>query len=186
MPLRKQIATLPIIALALVAPLRVCMAQATLEDCMRWTVESHESLTQKFKAGDTNLPLLKISSVHGYLVGCSVDKSNRVSYGSYHPGFHNSTHWGEEPLSENNRRLMNECLNRLPASTNAAIPLMKQFHISGVRSNQWFHVVYRTDNLPPQVDKLHQVINAPFKDRPAIHGKPSAPRHYGKSVAPIR
>ncbi len=139
-------------------------------------IRNHEILIQRFKAGETNLPLLRLSTLQGPLWTCVVQKSGK-SISAESNGISNSTDWGRPPLSATNLQRLVEAMNVLPAKNESSIPLKRQIHVSGMRSNDWFHFVYDVDDLPIEVYAVFEIVGHPFpkKIKPADNVKSGSP-----------
>jgi hypothetical protein len=126
-------------------------------------IQWHESLANRFKAGETNVPLLRVDSLEWPICGGSVDEHGKVTAGSYNRISNASS---SHVLNSTNLMMLVKTINTLPASAKEPIPLHRQIHASGVRSNQCFHFVYDTENLPKEVEKLYKILGPPFKTTP--------------------
>src|SRR5262245_20686449 len=133
-------------------------------------VKRHEDEAARFKSGDTNVPMLTMHWFKGCtiwpgeseqvctLLGCKVDKSGvvrQVSEGFFR--ISNSIGTGVSTLSSTILQALTETCNRLPSPPAAALPVLRQILISGVRSNQWFYAVYDRANIPTEVSKLFEL-----------------------------
>ncbi len=134
-------------------------------------VHYHENLPSRFKAGDTNVPLLRVDSLKGPVCTCNIEKNGRVITSGSN-GISNWTDWNRPLLTATNLQALNEAINRLPPSTTGTIPLRRQIHVSGIRSNECFHAVYDVDDLPGEVCKVLKIIGAPFSAMVTSPGVP--------------
>ena len=126
------------------------------------TIKFHEALAARFKSGETNLPLVLVDSLGPTLYFWSVERTGAVIAGFYN-GVSNAG-GNRPPLSPTNLQAVAETLNRLPASAVQSLPLKKQLHISGIRSNGWFHVVYDLDNPPEEAERLSRLVGARYRN----------------------
>jgi hypothetical protein len=129
--------------------------QGTLSATPPMLIELHERFADRFKAGDTNVPLLLMNWFAAWNYGCSVEKSGQVRFG----GSGGLSNWGSPraSLSETNLRSLIETINHLPPPSDESLPYPRQIVISGIRSNQWFHGVYDRAKVPEQVEKLFEM-----------------------------
>jgi hypothetical protein len=132
-------------------------------------IKGHASLAARFKAGDTNVPLLSMTWFSGGSSFCSVERSGKVISG--HSGFYNSGRI-TGPLDATNRHLLIETMNRLPPPPNELLPDRRQILVSGIRSNKWFHAVYDRANIPEPVSKLYAITGAQIE---AVTIPPASP-----------
>ena len=115
-----------------------------------------EDLGNKFKGGDTNLPLLRLDSF-APLQSRVVDKSGIYAYGWYN-GISSTSNHGGDVLDATNLLSLAEILNTLPPSAPGPVPILRQLVVSGIRSNQWFRLMYSLDNLPEEVRKIEEIL----------------------------
>ncbi len=136
-------------------------------------VRYHENLAQRFKAGDTNLPLVRLNSFRWPLSTCSIDKSGIPLVFSSN-GISNQLGRPGPAITGTNFEMLVKAINSLPSPSAAEIPLRRQLHISGSRSNGWFHYVYDLDNLPNEVRRLLVMLDPPFRGlgAPPARAKP--------------
>jgi hypothetical protein len=137
------------------------------------TIHFHEMLSTRFKAGDTNVPILRMDSFRGgasYF--CSVEASGKIFSGFSGP-VSNSTDWNRSPLTGTNISNVIAILVKLPTSPTEPIPLNKQMHVSGVRSNQYFHFVYDNQKPPAEVRDLCRILGVTMQMAPEIEKKPA-------------
>src|SRR5947208_9506544 len=78
------------------------------------SIRFHESLCNRFHAGDTNVPLLRLDSFEGPLKGGSVTKAGKLSSGWYN-GISNPGSW--RTLTTTNLMLLVEAMDALPPSS---------------------------------------------------------------------
>jgi hypothetical protein len=135
------------------------------------SVRAHEELYSQFKAGDTNLPLLRVDVFHGMPQTGLARKDGRLF--SYQEGSISNHGWSRTLGPTGLARLI-EVMDALPPSSTGPIPLDRQIHISGMRSNQWFHVVYDIDACPKGVAEICKTFGAPFDRHPAFSGPQSS------------
>jgi hypothetical protein len=125
-------------------------------------IKYHETLSAHFRAGETNLPLLRMDSFEPPVCACEIERSGKLTV----HGSSAFSHWTDSkrpPLSGTNLLLLLQVVNALPPSAAGPIPLKQQVHVSGMRSNQWFHGVYNAQRLPSDIVMLYKLIGPPFK-----------------------
>lgn len=123
----------------------------------------HTRFASKFKAGDTNAPLLAMDwfSEHGVYF-CRVSQSGNVRSArdvghAIQGGSGISSRFS---LDSTNRPLLEAAISALPASSSKSLPQERQILVSGIRSNQWFSRVYDRANVPPEVESLYELTGA--------------------------
>ncbi len=115
---------------------------------MEWYALRHlDELSERFKAGDTNVPLLGVELFKGFIVS----RSGKLSCGWSGPV---SNTGSSRMLASTNLALFVEAINSLPPHTNSPTKLNGQLHVCGIRSNQWFHLVYDLNDCPEEVKRL--------------------------------
>ncbi len=155
---------------------RSALPEITLFFCLVWasvtaqnipglmesnSISFHESLCARYRAGDTNLPLLRLDSFEGPLKGGSVTKDGKLASGWYN-GISNPSSW--RTLNNTNLTLLKEALEALPASNTNVLALRRQVHISGARSNGYYHSVYDLNDCPKEVRRLFELFGWPFSN----------------------
>lgn len=125
------------------------------------SINFHEDLCKRFKAGDTNVPLLKLDSFEGPLKGGSLSREGKIASGWYN-GISNPGSW--RSLDKTNLVLVIKAIDALPPAHNEPLPLKRQLHISGIRSNQCFHAIYDLNECPKEVGKLLDLFGWPFEN----------------------
>ena len=123
-------------------------------------IAEHELLNTRFRAGDTNSPALVMDwySRGGHM--CRVERSGKVL--SAFSGFSSFTTPNKGQLDSTNQLLLAQAIDVLPQSK-APVTAERQIHVSGIRSNQWFHFVYDRGRIPKEVRKLYEITGAPIK-----------------------
>ena len=115
-------------------------------------------LAARFKAGDTNTPLLTLGwfshGVHFCRVQPSAEAISAVDVGHAIQGGRRVS------LDERARQLLLQSINSLPPPPGKSPPVYRQVVVSGIRSNQWFQGVYDRADVPPEVEKLFQITGA--------------------------
>jgi hypothetical protein len=134
-------------------------------------VQAHETLNSQFKSGDTNVPLLRLDVFQGMPQTGFARKDGRLF--SYAEGSISNHGWSRTLGATDLARLI-EVINALPPSSKEPIPLDSQIHISGVRSNQWFHVVYDINTYPKEAAEICRTFGAPFDRHSAFSGSQSS------------
>lgn len=137
-------------------------------------VQWHEGFAGRFKAGDTNVPMLAMSWYAGGTEFCTVERSGKVV--TLFLGFSAAGSPGHL-LDTTNRLLLTETINTLPSQPNVSVPPGSQILVSGIRSNQWFRFAYDRSDVPKEVRKLYEITGARLDE---------AQKPQGKSVAPIK
>jgi hypothetical protein len=128
-------------------------------------IKHHEELARRFKAGDTNVPVLATTWYGNAVEGCSVYKSGKVLSG-WSGGLSNASSPNKGPLDNTNQLLLIETINSLPPPPKLTLSHEHQIVISGVRSNHWFRRIYDRANIPKEVEKLYEITGAPLKRLP--------------------
>ncbi len=131
------------------------------------SVQAHEALYSRFKAGDTNLPLLRVDVFQGLPQTGFAGKDGKLW--SYQCGSISNHGWSRT-LGPTELALLIKVVNALPPPSKEPIPLDRQIHISGVRSNQWFHFVYDIQAFPREVEEICKTFGSPFDRHPAFSG----------------
>ena len=124
-------------------------------------LKSQEDFVRQLKPGDTNAPLLLLDSFEGPIRTFSVRKSGKTSASSSN-GISRSTEWDRPPITSTNLQILMAAINGLPASEEHTIPLRRQLHILALRTNEWCHLVYDSDNFPKEVRGVLLIIGPPF------------------------
>lgn len=135
------------------------LAQMDPVSSQRRSLTNHETFCARFKAGDTNLPLLRIDILEWPLRGASVSKEGKIA-GGWHSGISNSRVDGT--LAGTNFELLVKAIIALPPSGKESIPLDRQMHVSVVRSNECSHLVYDVKRRPKEVEALCDILGWPF------------------------
>jgi hypothetical protein len=134
--------------------------------CQTNAVQAHEKLYDQFKSGDTNVPLLRVDVFQGLLRHGIARKDGYLA--SFSDG-QISSHVVPRTLGPTDFARFIEANNALPPSSKGPVPLDSQIHISGLRSNQWFHVIYDIRDYPKQVLEVLRPFDSPwFKAHPAF------------------
>jgi hypothetical protein len=126
------------------------------------SIKFHEDLCARFKAADTNVPLLVLDSFEGPLKNGSVSREGKLRSGWYN-GISNPAHW--DTLTTNRLALLVQAMDALPTSCTNSLPLKRQAHVSGIRSNGCFHFVYDLGDCPKEVKNLFDLFGWPFADQ---------------------
>ncbi len=142
------------------------LGQAIPSWCQTNAVQYHEKLQDQFKSGDTNVPLLMVTVFQGLPHYGFARKDGHLF--SFSDG-QISNHAQGRTMGPTDIARFIEAINALPPSSKAAVPLDSQMHISGMRSNQWFHVVYDIRSYPTQVLQILRPFDSPlFQEHPAF------------------
>ena len=137
-------------------------------------VQAQKSLGDRFRSGDTNVPLLRLDSFQGPIRSCSIERSGKIISSSSN-GISNSTDWNRPALTTTNLQRLVEVMNGLSSAPKGSIPLRRQIHLSGMRSNEWFYFVYDADNLPNAMHGILEIIGPPYAMKTTqIEGSQSA------------
>jgi len=123
------------------------------------TIKWHDELASRFKAGDTNVPLLSMAWFFSGVWFCNVDQAGGVSAG-LDTGHSIRGGLGKVPLNETNRALIVQLINSLPPPPSQLVPDERKIVLSGIRSNQWFQNIYDRANVPKEVEQLYEITGS--------------------------
>lgn len=161
--MRKQLTFNPFswLILCAILPTASLLEAQTCWDCLiRETIDRHAKMGERYKAGDTNLPVIQIDTFYS-LCGRSLSKDRKVFYGCYN-GISNWGNHGNESISQTNFTRILVCINQLPTPSSKVIATNRQVHVSCERSNKWVHFVYDLDDPPNELTRIHELMHVPF------------------------
>ncbi len=139
-------------------------------------IRLHENLSTRFKAGDTNVPLLRIDSFGSTIDFCSVDRSGKVITG-FCNRVSNSTDWNKPPLNATNLTMLIQAMNTLPASAKESLPLHRQVTTSAAYAVTSAFTSFTTPRtLQTKPEELCGIAGASFMGAPKAKGKAVTPK----------
>ncbi len=136
-------------------------------------VQAQEALYTRFKSGDTNMEIFRLDvfqDIPQWGV-CFKDGSLFSVQMCDMFGYHG--HRQEADPARLTRLI--KVINALPPSSKEKIPMERQIHISGIRSNQWFHFVYDIGAYPKEIAEICRAFGKPFTSRPPFDGSQAFP-----------
>jgi WD40 repeat protein len=121
-------------------------------------LQQHHDWSERFKAGDTNTPLLLIEWFlsPNYVQSVRVTKTGMASLGDYGEGGFGSGR-GAAQLDSDLLSLITKTMDELPPAPPLP-PQSRWLLVSGIRSNQWFTVLYDRADIPVLTENLCKLV----------------------------
>jgi len=119
-------------------------------------LQEHRQLGERFKAGDTNTPILILEWFinERYVQSSRVTKSWLATLADY--GRFGGSGRGGFTLDSAQQEMLIKTINELPVPP-LQPPQDRWLLVSGIRSNRWFTCIYDRADIPASVEKLYEI-----------------------------
>jgi hypothetical protein len=122
------------------------------------TLKRFEEIGDRWKAGQTNLPLFSVQYFGPWDVVAGTSVAGDGQYGSGCFSDRGGKGWSLGQLDTTNLSKLQTLVDSLPPSASQPIPVRRRLLISGTRSNSWYSFTYDRADIPVEVERICSMV----------------------------